>query len=470
LLKLKTTLVDIQQKVNTIPASMTNNNDKNANTTPGVDTVKAIADPRLKSVVTLIETQLTPVKEVLADFAKAMLDNTIALENRIKSFKKYSSVTNEDNIDEPQEPPQDPPQDPNALPSFIPRSARVKLELSYSKALANDTAINDLKKELELCKREFTTKVTKIFGSCAEIEMIHCKEERIKTFLSYTMKITKALTVFERIETPLATSLNSIQFSIKTITIFLRKIRYNILIPGELNFFRDYLKTTENEVREILFRNFVPLEQQPYREIERGESEINFQDIISDKLINLILPITTKLQATIEKENKIKKAAYLLSAEFKKTEILSATEATAIAVENTSTANITLEQHIKKLIEEAVKKQTSTSSKKQKQKNSPGSKTPQPSLPNTTKGSQNGKRNANNKRKSPPNKAQKNPTNNTPPQKKARFNQTNTPKKQNPTKTQKPHQKGKNKTRNAQDHQGEKKTGGKRGRGKNPKN
>jgi len=88
---------------------MTNNNDKNANTTPGVDTVKAIADPRLKSVVTLIEMQLTPVKEVLADFAKAMLDNTIALENRIKSFKKYSSVTNEDNIDEPQEPSQDPP-------------------------------------------------------------------------------------------------------------------------------------------------------------------------------------------------------------------------------------------------------------------------------------------------------------------------------------------------------------------------
>jgi len=223
------------------------------------------------------------------------------------------------------------------------------------------------------------------------------------------MKITKALTVFERIETPLATSLNSTQFSIKTITIFLRKIRYNILIPGELNFFRDYLKTTENEVREILFQNFIPLEQQPFREIERGESEINFQDNISDKLINLILPITTKLQATIDKENKIKKAAYLLSAEFKKTEILSATEATAIAVENTSTANITLEQHIKKLIEEAVKKQTSTSSKKQKQKNSPGSKTPQPSLPNTTKGSQNGKRNANNKRKSPPNKAQKTP-------------------------------------------------------------
>jgi hypothetical protein len=78
-----------------------------------------------------------------------MLDNMIALENRIKSFNKYSSVTTDDNINEPQ----DPPQDPNALPSFIPRSARVKLELNCSKALANDMAINDLKKELEICKK-----------------------------------------------------------------------------------------------------------------------------------------------------------------------------------------------------------------------------------------------------------------------------------------------------------------------------
>jgi hypothetical protein len=119
------------------------------------------------------------------------------------------------------------------------------------------------------------------------------------------MKITKALTVFKRIETLLATSLNSIQFSIKTIAIFLRKIRYNNPIPGELNFFRNYLKTTKNEGREILFQNLIPLEQQPFREIERGESEINFQDNISDKLINLILPITTKLQATIDEENKM---------------------------------------------------------------------------------------------------------------------------------------------------------------------
>jgi hypothetical protein len=83
---------------------MTKQNEKNANTPPGADEKKAIADPRLKPIVKLIETQLMPVKEVLADFAKAMLDNTITLENRIKSFEKYSPRTLEDTPNEPQEP------------------------------------------------------------------------------------------------------------------------------------------------------------------------------------------------------------------------------------------------------------------------------------------------------------------------------------------------------------------------------
>jgi len=94
--------------------------------------------------------QLMPVKEVFADFAKAMLDNTITLENRTKSFEKYSPRTLEDTPKEPQEPNE---------PSFILRSARVKLELNYSKALANDTEIIRLKRESEECKKDFTTKV-----------------------------------------------------------------------------------------------------------------------------------------------------------------------------------------------------------------------------------------------------------------------------------------------------------------------
>jgi hypothetical protein len=180
---------------------MTNHNDLKANTLPGADEKKAISDPQLKPIIKLIEMQLMPVKEVLADFAKAMLDNTITLENRIKSFEKYSPRTLEDTPNELQ--------DPNEL-FFIPRSARVKLELNYSKALANNTAINELKRELEECKKDFTRKVTMIFKSCAELELNHCKLDRIKTFLAFTLKITEALIVFERIEWPMVNTLNTL--------------------------------------------------------------------------------------------------------------------------------------------------------------------------------------------------------------------------------------------------------------------
>jgi len=378
---------------------MTKQNEKNANTPPGADEKKAIADPRLKPIVKLIETQLMPVKEVLADFAKAMLDNTITLENRIKSFEKYSPRTLEDTPNEPQEPNE---------PSFIPRSARVKLELNYSKALANDTEIIRLKRELEECKKDFTTKVTKVFQTCAEIELKHYKEERVKTFLAFTLKITEALLVFERIERPMVTTLNTLHYSIRTVISLLRKIKYNIPLLHELNFFRNYLKMNEPDVKEILIKNFYPSGHTFTEDIERTESELETQEIIEDKLINLILPITIELQSTIDKENRIKKAASILCAKFKSAAITTATEATAIAVEEISTgiANTNMEQHINKMIEAAIKKHTVNTPK-----NSQGSKSPRTSLPKNKKQGKDKKKNGQqtrNKQKSSPSKNKNN--------------------------------------------------------------
>jgi hypothetical protein len=81
----------------------------------------------------------------------------------------------------------------------------------------------------------------------------------------------------------------------------------------------------------------------------------------SKQLISLILPITIELQSTVDEENKVKKAAMILAAKFKSTAITTATEATAIAIEEISTgiANTNMEQHINKLIEATLKKQTS---------------------------------------------------------------------------------------------------------------
>jgi hypothetical protein len=351
---------------------MTKQNEKNANTTPGTDERKAIADPRLKPIVKLIEMQLMPVKEVLADFPKAMLDNMITLENHFKSSEKYSPPTMEDTPNEPQEPNE---------PSFIPRSAREKLELNHSKALANDTEIIRLKRELEECKKDFTTKVTKVFQTCTGIELKHCKEERVKTFLAFTLKITEALLVFNRIERPMITTLNTLRYSNRTVISLLQKY---IPLLQELNFFRNYLKMNEPDVKEILIKNFYPSEHTYIEDIERMESELEIQEIIEDKLIHLILPITIELQSTIDKENKIKKAASILSVKFKSADITTVTEAIAIAAKEISTgnANTTMEQHINNMIEAAMKKHTS-----KMPKNSQGSKTPQTLLPkNKTRG------------------------------------------------------------------------------------
>ncbi len=88
-------------------------NTDDANTKTSAEATKAIADARLKPIIPIIETQLMPVKEVLADFAKAMLDSTNEIKHRITSLEKYSTIT----IGEPttNEPPP-----PNQNPSFIP--------------------------------------------------------------------------------------------------------------------------------------------------------------------------------------------------------------------------------------------------------------------------------------------------------------------------------------------------------------
>jgi hypothetical protein len=276
------------------------------------------------------------------------------------------------------------------------------------------------------------------------------------------------------------TTLNTLQFSIRTIITFLRKIRLSVPPPDVANFFLDYLKMDELNVRQFLIKNFTPSEDAFNINIERTESELEFQDIISDKLCELILPITVELHSNIEKENKIKKAAAILTAKFKKTATLDATEATAIAVGNTSTENVSLEQHINKLIIEAVKKHTSNIQKQQK--NIPGSKSPQPSLPqNNQQGKTNNKttkkqeqNNANKKRKQqqqqsgqqrnkkvrPTESENQNPnppeTSKTPSHNKRTTNN-------NKRKNQKP-------SRNATAHQGGKKKGGKIGKGRRNKN
>jgi hypothetical protein len=54
------------------------------------------------------------------------------------------------------------------------------LEINISKALAKSQQFMVGKRELELCKKEFTNEHTKMFQFSAEREMNYCKEKGIK--------------------------------------------------------------------------------------------------------------------------------------------------------------------------------------------------------------------------------------------------------------------------------------------------
>jgi len=304
-------------------------------------------------------------------------------------------------------------------------------------------------------------KTTEILQECAKLEAEHAKVQRIKIFLNYTHKIIEALILYEKINTPLVTTLNDLQLSIFTVAVFLKKIQNTVPPPGEPNFYQDYLKMEYEKVKKVLLDNFITRELTESENRAWTDSEKTFIEKIISKLEKTILPITVRVQSHLDKEEKQKKADAQVTARFKRTSILNATEATAIAVNDTSTNNnLNMEQHIKKLVYEAVKAQVNKNNKtkqqpqQQQQKNSRGGKRSRSSPPPKENGSI---------AQQPQSKKQKTSNNNNEPEpclkKTVRF-QTN-PTNQS---TQK------NKQKNKRGHQEGKKKGVRKGKGKRKQN
>ena len=110
------------------------------------DPKKQTNDPRLKSILKLIETQLAPIQEVIIYYAKAILDKTHAVKSRQATLAKFKKLI-PNNVSTA-----------NGLPTpsstfYIPKSARVKITLTYSNALKNETEIKDLEEELKESKK-----------------------------------------------------------------------------------------------------------------------------------------------------------------------------------------------------------------------------------------------------------------------------------------------------------------------------
>jgi hypothetical protein len=85
----------------------------------------------------------------------------------------------------------------------------------------------------------------------------------------------------------------------------------------------------------------------------------------------------------LEEKAETKLITSLILAQYKRDATITATEATALAINDTSPNNqVNMQQHIKALVQETVKAHLTPSKKR---KNSPGSKKPRPSLPKEKK-------------------------------------------------------------------------------------
>jgi len=348
----------------------------------GKDVKKPMTDPRLKSILPLIATQLVPIQEVITTFAKEMLENTRALKNRKSTLAKFYKTT---------------PENPSM---YIPRSARLKTSLTFSKTLAKEAEIQDLQEELLRCNKEYGEKVSYIFERCAKLEEKHERISRIKTFLLQCHKLAQGLVIIEKRCFVLETNLSTERFTLWILIVFLRTIK--IVRLSEPNIYDTYLHMEYRDVKTEFIQLFLPndptLENDDENNIIKRlgtEEEKHFRDKVVRKLLDLVIPTTFHLQLKLDQEEEKQITTSLITALYKRTETMKATEATALAVGDISPhGQSNMEQHIQTLVNKAVQQQLtkttktkpppttkkpSTSSKKQK--NSPGGKKPQSSPP-----------------------------------------------------------------------------------------
>jgi hypothetical protein len=133
-----------------------------------------------------------------------------------------------------------------------------------------------------------------------------------------------------------------------------------------------------------------------------SEEEKKFICAVIDQVEGLIIPTTFKLQLELDRQDETQTLTTLIAAKFKCNETINATEAIALAIHNISQTNQNnMEQHIKKLVDEAIKEKIlpkntalpktsspTTPSTSNKQKKSNDSKKPLPLLPKNKRGTE----------------------------------------------------------------------------------
>ena len=389
-------------KTNMIAKSANVNTDESNPFSSEKDPKKQTNDPRLKSILKLIETQLAPIQEVMIYYAKAILDKTCTVKSRQATLAKFrktipNNITTANNTSTP------------SSSFYIPKSARVKITLTYSNALKNETEIKDLEEELKESISIFGSRVACIFERTAKLEETQEKISRLKIFLTYCHKLIQGFIIIAKRRFDLETNLSTDTLELWSLLVLLRNFK-KTNVSG-LSIYEHFLETNYQEVKANFIKTFLP----GYKTPEQGpnttedifyltgsEEEKNFVCEVVDQVEGLIIPTTFKLQLELDRQDETQTLTTLIAAKFKRDETINATEATALAIHNVSQTNQNnMEQHIKKLVDEAIKEKLlpkNTASPKtsspttplppNKQKNSNGSKKPLPSLPKNKRGTE----------------------------------------------------------------------------------
>ena len=389
-------------KTNKTTGSANVNTDASQSLSNGKDSKKQGIDPRLKTILPLIATQLDPIQEVITYYAKAFLDRTRALKSRqttLAKFKKIIPYTTETANELPT---------PNSS-FYIPKSARVKITLTYSNALKNETEIKDLEQELKESIKDFGTKVAYIFERTAKLEEKQEKTSRLHTFLNYCHKLTQGFTIIAKRRFDFDTNLNTERLELWCLLALLRTLKKRNV--AGLPVYEHFLETEYNEVKAEFIKLFLP--NDPTIDDEEDENNIltrrgsneeqRFILAVSEQVEGLITQTTFDLQVELDRQEEKQTITSMITAKFKRNEILTATEATALAIHDTHPSNQNnLDQHIKNLIDEAINRKlastqltTSPSSPtphSKKRKNSQGSEKPQSLLPKIKRGNNNNKK------------------------------------------------------------------------------
>eukprot|EP00978_Attheya_sp_CCMP212_P039630 scaffold207927_cov37-Attheya_sp.AAC.1 len=138
-------------------------------TTHAGTNLRELRDERLKSVRSLIESQLPTVKGIIEAIAVKMINATKVVSNFEARLVKWDEATTET--------------------PYIPRSARVICPLTHSKSFADDTETMRLKREVEDTAQLFAVNASFSMKHMAQREVENTKETKTKKFAELSVKL-----------------------------------------------------------------------------------------------------------------------------------------------------------------------------------------------------------------------------------------------------------------------------------------